>query len=153
MAALVGATNGLVIDGRGTSSRAGVRTGADLHGRHSIHNLGLVGHIEDIAVTKDQQGKRLGLRIIQALDYIGEKIGCYKVSPAPRSWQADKELTELHSPFLTAVKPTKAFTSSADTSALGWRWHIIMIHQTRVQVEAKSRRELRRCEGWSAPEA
>jgi glucosamine-phosphate N-acetyltransferase len=47
--------------------------------RRSIHNLGLVGHIEDISVAKDQQGKRLGLRIIQALDYIAEKVGCYKV--------------------------------------------------------------------------
>jgi len=45
----------------------------------SIHNLGLVGHIEDIAVTKDQQGKKLGLRIIQALDYVAENVGCYKV--------------------------------------------------------------------------
>lgn len=44
----------------------------------SIHNLGVVGHIEDIAVAKDQQGKKLGLRIIQALDYIAAKIGCYK---------------------------------------------------------------------------
>lgn len=46
--------------------------------RKFIHNLGLVGHIEDIAVAKDQQGKKLGLRIIQALDYIGQKVGCYK---------------------------------------------------------------------------
>jgi len=46
----------------------------------SIHGLGLVGHIEDIAVAKDQQGKKLGLRIIQALDYVAEKVGCYKVS-------------------------------------------------------------------------
>lgn len=48
-------------------------------GARSIHNLGLVGHIEDIVVNKDQQGKKLGLRIIEALDYIAEKIGCYKV--------------------------------------------------------------------------
>ena len=39
----------------------------------------MVGHIEDIAVSKDQQGKKLGLRIIQALDYVAEKVGCYKV--------------------------------------------------------------------------
>lgn len=45
----------------------------------SIHNLGIVGHIEDIAVSKDQQGKKLGLRIIQALDFVAEKVGCYKV--------------------------------------------------------------------------
>ncbi len=40
-----------------------------------------MGHIEDIVVNKDQQGKKLGLRIIEALDYIAEKVGCYKVSP------------------------------------------------------------------------
>jgi GNAT superfamily N-acetyltransferase len=52
---------------------------ADLcHHYHSIHNLGLVGHIEDIAVAKDQQGKKLGLRIIQALDFVAENVGCYK---------------------------------------------------------------------------
>jgi GNAT superfamily N-acetyltransferase len=45
----------------------------------SIHNLGLVGHIEDIAVAKDQRGKKLGLRIIHTLDAIAEQVGCYKV--------------------------------------------------------------------------
>lgn len=44
----------------------------------SIHNLSSVGHIEDIAVAKDQQGKKLGLRIIQALSYIAAHTGCYK---------------------------------------------------------------------------
>lgn len=47
-------------------------------GLNSIHHLGLVGHIEDIAVAKDQQGKKLGLKLIQALDFISEKVGCYK---------------------------------------------------------------------------
>ena len=46
---------------------------------HSIHDLGLVGHIEDIAVARDQQGKKLGLSIIQALDHVAEEVGCYKV--------------------------------------------------------------------------
>lgn len=55
-----------------------VGTGALLVERKFIHNLGLVGHIEDIAISKDQQGKRLGLRMIQALDYVAEKVGCYK---------------------------------------------------------------------------
>jgi hypothetical protein len=40
-----------------------------------------VGHIEDIAVAKDQQGKKLGLRIIEALDAVASAVGCYKVSP------------------------------------------------------------------------
>ncbi|OTA98238.1 hypothetical protein M426DRAFT_70197 [Hypoxylon sp. CI-4A] len=55
-----------------------VGTGALLVERKFIHSLGLVGHIEDIAVAKDQQGKKLGLRLIQALDFIAEKVGCYK---------------------------------------------------------------------------
>ncbi|PHH76758.1 hypothetical protein CDD80_1244 [Ophiocordyceps camponoti-rufipedis] len=45
---------------------------------NSIHNLSAVGHIEDIAVAKDQQGKKLGLRLIQALDFVAERVGCYK---------------------------------------------------------------------------
>jgi glucosamine-phosphate N-acetyltransferase len=55
-----------------------VGTGALIVERKFIHNLGIVGHIEDIAVAKDQQGKKLGLKIIQALDFIAEKVGCYK---------------------------------------------------------------------------
>ena len=60
------------------SSNAIVGTGALIVERKFIHELGLVGHIEDIAVAKDQQGKKLGLRIIQALDFVAEKVGCYK---------------------------------------------------------------------------
>lgn len=56
-----------------------VGTGSLIVERKFIHELGLVGHIEDIAVAKDQQGKKLGLRIIQALDYVAAKVGCYKV--------------------------------------------------------------------------
>ncbi|KAF2859675.1 acyl-CoA N-acyltransferase [Piedraia hortae CBS 480.64] len=55
-----------------------VGTGALLVEKKFIHELGKVGHIEDIAVTKDQQGKKLGLRIIQALDYLAKSTGCYK---------------------------------------------------------------------------
>ncbi|KAH7323534.1 glucosamine 6-phosphate N-acetyltransferase-like protein [Rhexocercosporidium sp. MPI-PUGE-AT-0058] len=55
-----------------------VGTGALIVERKFIHHLGMVGHIEDIAVAKDQQGKKLGLKLIQALDYVAEKVGCYK---------------------------------------------------------------------------
>lgn len=55
-----------------------VGTGCVFVERKFIHNLGLVGHIEDIAVAKNQQGKKLGLRIIQALDHVAERVGCYK---------------------------------------------------------------------------
>jgi glucosamine-phosphate N-acetyltransferase len=46
--------------------------------RKFLRGLGSVGHIEDIAVDKNQQGKKLGLRIIQALTSISEDCGCYK---------------------------------------------------------------------------
>jgi GNAT superfamily N-acetyltransferase len=59
-------------------TNAVVGTGAVVVERKFIHNLGLVAHIEDIAVAKNQQGKKLGLRIIQALDHMAEQVGCYK---------------------------------------------------------------------------
>lgn len=43
-----------------------------------LRGLGSVGHIEDIAVSKDMQGKKLGLRVIQTLTSISENAGCYK---------------------------------------------------------------------------
>lgn len=67
-----------------------VGTGSLIVERKFIHSLGLVGHIEDIAVEKGQQGMKLGLRIIQALDFVAAKVGCYKVSisssPSLRFW-------------------------------------------------------------------
>jgi glucosamine-phosphate N-acetyltransferase len=46
--------------------------------RKFIRGLGSAGHIEDIAVDKAQQGKKLGLRIIEVLTHISETVGCYK---------------------------------------------------------------------------
>jgi len=56
-----------------------VATGTIFVERKFVHLNGLVGHIEDIAVDGNQQGKKFGLRIIQALKYVGVKTGCYKV--------------------------------------------------------------------------
>jgi glucosamine-phosphate N-acetyltransferase len=44
----------------------------------SIHNRGLCGHIEEVSVAKEHQGKRLGLQIIQLIDSVAKKVGCYK---------------------------------------------------------------------------
>ncbi|KAK2744124.1 Glucosamine-phosphate N-acetyltransferase-like protein [Myotisia sp. PD_48] len=55
-----------------------VGTGSLIVERKFIHSAGLVGHIEDIAIERGQQGKKLGLRMIHALDYVAEKVGCYK---------------------------------------------------------------------------
>ncbi|KAL0570907.1 Glucosamine-phosphate N-acetyltransferase-like protein [Marasmius crinis-equi] len=46
--------------------------------RKFLRGLASVGHIEDIAVDKSQQGKKLGLRIIQVLTQLSEQAGCYK---------------------------------------------------------------------------
>ncbi len=62
------------------ANNAIVGTGALIVERKFIHEHGSGRpHVEDIAVAKDQQGKKLGLRIIQALDAVAEKVGCYKV--------------------------------------------------------------------------
>ncbi|KAJ3872168.1 hypothetical protein F5051DRAFT_422084 [Lentinula edodes] len=42
-----------------------------------LRGLGNVGHIEDTAVHKRQQGKKLELRIIQMLTGISANSGCY----------------------------------------------------------------------------
>ena len=76
----------------------------------SIHNLGLVGHIEDIAVARDQQGKKLGLRIIQALDHVAEKVGCYKVSdPVEDIERAVAMLTAISKAILDCSEANEGF--------------------------------------------
>lgn len=45
---------------------------------YSLYKLGMQGHIEDVAVAADQQGKKFGVLLIQALGHIAEQIGCYK---------------------------------------------------------------------------
>ncbi|KAM5462574.1 Glucosamine-phosphate N-acetyltransferase-like protein [Microsporum audouinii] len=55
-----------------------VGTGSLIVERKFIHSAGMVGHIEDIAIESGQQGKKLGLRMIHALDYVAKEAGCYK---------------------------------------------------------------------------
>lgn len=43
-----------------------------------IHDGGKVGHIEDVAVRKEFQGKGIGGKIVMALLKYAEKQGCYK---------------------------------------------------------------------------
>lgn len=53
-------------------------TGTILIEHKFVHKNGIVGHIEDIAVDSSHQGKKLGLRIIEALKFIAQQTGCYK---------------------------------------------------------------------------
>jgi len=43
-----------------------------------IHDGGTVGHIEDVAVRKDFQGKGVGKKLVKALLEYSKKRGCYK---------------------------------------------------------------------------
>jgi len=66
----------LVIVSRATDKIVGA--GTVFTEQKFIRSLGTVGHIEDIVVDKSMQGRKLGLRIIQALTGISEANGCYK---------------------------------------------------------------------------
>ncbi|CAF3625772.1 unnamed protein product [Fusarium graminearum] len=57
-----------------------VGTGAIIVERKFIHNLGLIGHIEEIAIGKDFQGKGLGLKLLASLSSIAKNVGCYKTT-------------------------------------------------------------------------
>lgn len=43
-----------------------------------IHNGGLVGHIEDVVVRKDMQGKKIGEKLIHESLTYAKSQGCYK---------------------------------------------------------------------------
>ncbi len=43
-----------------------------------IHGGGKAGHIEDVAVAKELQGKGIGKKVVRALLEYAEKKGCYK---------------------------------------------------------------------------
>ena len=92
-----------------------VGTGALVVERKFIHNLGLVGHIEDIAVAKDQQGKKLGLRIIHALDGVADRVGCYKVRP-PFPFLSFPFLSLLHTRRLVRSRTAACCGSAASQS-------------------------------------
>lgn len=56
-----------------------VASGTIVLERKLLRNAGLIGHVEDIAVSKAMQGRKLGLKLINTLDAIGAAMGCYKI--------------------------------------------------------------------------
>ncbi|RMD40644.1 hypothetical protein DV735_g4470, partial [Chaetothyriales sp. CBS 134920] len=104
-----------------------VGTGCVVVERKFIHNMGMVGHIEDIAVAKNQQGKKLGLRIIQTLDHIAKQVGCYKsildCSEANEGFYVKYGLTSVgwhpgNGGFSEALSPMSPSSSPEDYRAL-----------------------------------
>ncbi|KAI5921048.1 acyl-CoA N-acyltransferase [Camillea tinctor] len=64
-----------------------VGTGCLVVEKKFIHNRTLCGHVEEIAVTKEYQGKGLGLNLMKALDAVAVNVGCSKsiLSCGPRN--------------------------------------------------------------------
>lgn len=56
-----------------------VATGTVLFERKFTHNMGIVAHVEDIAVARTQRGKKMGLRVLEALVHAATEYGAYKV--------------------------------------------------------------------------
>lgn len=56
-----------------------VATGTLIIEQKLIHSFGKVGHIEDITVSKDHQGRRIGQQLIKALQRLAEEHKVYKV--------------------------------------------------------------------------
>ncbi|KAI0160585.1 acyl-CoA N-acyltransferase [Xylariaceae sp. FL1272] len=55
-----------------------VGTGCLVVEKKFIHNRCKVGHVEEVAIAKEHQGKGLGLVMMQALDSVAEATGCKK---------------------------------------------------------------------------
>lgn len=56
-----------------------IASGSIVLERKFLRGAGTIGHIEDIAVNKALQGRKLGLRLISALEGVGRGMGCYKI--------------------------------------------------------------------------
>lgn len=95
---------------------------------------GLVGHIEDIAVSSSAQGRKLGLRIIQALVGISEGLGCYKTI-------LDCNRDNIGSALLSRLSHTTGFLDLEADSWVGVRCCF--------QLSTRSVGSLRRSTRWS----
>ncbi|CEJ82939.1 hypothetical protein VHEMI02978 [[Torrubiella] hemipterigena] len=55
-----------------------VGTGIVVAEKKFIHNRAVVGHIEEVCIAKQHQGKGLGLLMMRALNSVAESAGCTK---------------------------------------------------------------------------
>ncbi len=44
-----------------------------------IHGCGIAGQVEDVVVDKSMRGRNLGLKLIEALKFLAQELGCYKL--------------------------------------------------------------------------
>lgn len=62
-----------------TNTNKIIGTGTILIEQKIIHNMGKIGHIEDIVVDSNYRKKGLGQQIINKLKNIGKDNNCYKI--------------------------------------------------------------------------
>ncbi|KAL1863975.1 Glucosamine-phosphate N-acetyltransferase-like protein [Diaporthe australafricana] len=55
-----------------------VGTGTLVVERKFIHDLGTVGHVEEVSILKEYQSKGLGLKLLGALSSVARNLGCFK---------------------------------------------------------------------------
>ncbi|KIW10588.1 hypothetical protein PV08_11552 [Exophiala spinifera] len=55
-----------------------VGTGSLIVEKKFIHNRGICGHIEEVSIAKEHQGKHLGQKMLASLDSVAKSLGCYK---------------------------------------------------------------------------
>src|SRR5579871_3642559 len=57
--------------------------------------MGIAAHIQDIAVARTQKGKRMGLRVLEALVYAASEYGAYKVGiPLPITSMESRDIVQ-----------------------------------------------------------
>lgn len=57
-----------------------VATATLLYETKFIHNISMVGHIEDVCIKKSHRGKGLGKQMIDYVAQLAKKKNCYKVT-------------------------------------------------------------------------
>ncbi|KAF2429478.1 acyl-CoA N-acyltransferase [Tothia fuscella] len=55
-----------------------VGTGTLMVEKKFLYKLATQGHVEDVAIAANQQGKKFGVKLLKALDSVAEQVGCYK---------------------------------------------------------------------------
>jgi len=68
----------VIVETSGPGEGKIIGTGTLMVEKKFLFKLGTQGHIEDIAISATQQGKRFGVKLLNALDSIAEQVGCYK---------------------------------------------------------------------------